>query len=344
MAEKRDYYEVLLVERKSTKVEIDRAYRKLAIKYHPDSNRNDADAVSKFKEVSEAYEVLSDVEKRGRYDQFGLAGVNGQAGGPQFTDFDAFGDLFGDMLGEMFGGGGRGGNRRGGGGKRARRGADLRCDLTLTLEEAARGCSKEVSFRRRKACSTCSGSGAAPGTQPVTCSTCGGRGQVIQQAGILRVQTNCPTCGGAGKTIGQPCSACRGSGLESEKASLTVDIPAGVDDGMRVRLTGEGESSPDGGPSGDCYCFITVKPHDLFRRDGKNLILQFPISFSQAALGAELDVPTLDGPAKMRIDPGTQSGEVFRLRGKGVVEPGGARAGDMLVQMVIEVPKKLSDE
>lgn len=344
MAEKRDYYEVLLVERKSTKVEIDRAYRKLAIKYHPDSNRNDTDAVTKFKEASEAYEVLSDTEKRGRYDQFGHAGVNGQAGGPQFTDFDAFGDLFGDMLGEMFGGGGRGGNRRGGGGKRARRGADLRCDLTLTLEEAARGCSKEVSFRRRKACSTCSGSGAAPGTQPVTCSTCGGRGQVIQQAGILRVQTNCPTCGGAGKTIGQPCSACRGSGLESEKASLTVDIPAGVDDGMRVRLTGEGESSPDGGPSGDCYCFITVKPHDLFRRDGKNLILQFPISFSQAALGAELDVPTLDGPAKMRIDPGTQSGEVFRLRGKGVVEPGGTRAGDMLVQMVIEVPKKLSDE
>ncbi len=343
MAEKRDYYEVLMVERKSTKVEIDRAYRKWAIKYHPDSNRNDTDAVAKFKEVSEAYEVLSDAEKRGRYDQFGHAGVNGQAG-PQSSDFDAFGDLFGDMLGEMFGGGGRGGSRRGGGGKRARRGADLRCDLTLTLEEAARGCSKEVSFRRRKACSTCSGSGAAPGTQPVTCSTCGGRGQVIQQAGILRVQTNCPTCGGAGKTIGQPCAGCRGSGLESEKATLTVDIPAGVDDGMRVRLTGEGESSPDGGPSGDCYCFITVKPHELFRRDGKNLILQFPISFSQAALGAEVDVPTLDGPSKLRIDPGTQSGEAFRLRGKGVVEPGGTRAGDMLVQMVIEVPKKLSEE
>lgn len=342
MSEKRDYYEILTVERSSTKLEIDRAYRKLAIKYHPDSNRDDPDAIAKFKEASEAYEILSDPDKRSRYDQFGHAGVHGQAGGP-FTDFDAFGDLFGDMLGEMFGGGGRG-SRRGGGGKRSRRGADLRCDLTLTLEEAARGCSKEVSFRRRKACTTCSGSGAAPGSQPVTCSTCGGRGQVIQQAGILRVQTACPTCRGVGKTISQPCSACRGTGLESEKATLTVDIPAGVDDGMRVRLSGEGEASPDGGPSGDCYCFITVKPHELFRRDGKNLVLQFPISYSQAALGAELEVPTLDGPTALKIEPGTQSGDVFRLRGKGVVEPGGSRAGDMLVQMIIEVPKKLSEE
>ncbi len=342
MSEKRDYYEVLTIERTATKVEIDRAYRKLAIKFHPDSNRDDADAVVKFKEVSEAYEVLSDPEKRSRYDQYGHAGVNGQAG-PQFTDFESFGDVFGDMLGDLFGGG-RSGGRRGGGGKRARRGADLRCDLTLTLEEAARGCSKEVSFRRRKACTTCAGSGAAPGTEPVVCQTCGGRGQVIQQAGILRVQTNCPHCGGAGKKIMQPCTNCRGSGLESEKATLKVDIPAGVDDGMRVRLSGEGESSPDGGPSGDCYCFITVKPHELFRRDGKNLVLEFPISFSQAALGAEVEVPTLDGPTKLRIEPGTQSGDVFRLRAKGVVEPGGSRAGDMLVQTVIEVPKKLSDE
>jgi len=340
MAEKRDYYEVLTVERTSTKIEIDRAYRKLAIKFHPDSNRDDADTVVKFKEVTEAYEILSDPQKRGRYDQFGHAGVNGNAG-PQIQDFDGFGDLFGDMLGEMFGGGSR---RGGGGGKRVRRGADLRCEMTLTLEEAARGCSKGVSFRRRKACSTCSGTGAAPGTKPVTCNTCGGRGQVIQQAGILRVQTNCPTCGGTGKTISQACQSCRGAGLESEKASLTVDIPAGVDDGMRVRLSGEGEASPDGGPSGDCYCFITVKPHSLFRRDGKNLILEFPISFSQAALGAEIEVPTLDGPSQLRIDPGTQSGDVFKLRGKGVVEPGGARPGDMLVQVVIEVPKKLSDE
>ncbi len=202
MAEKRDYYEVLSVVRTSTKVEIDRAYRKLAIKYHPDSNRDDPDATTKFKEVSEAYEVLSDPDKRARYDQFGHAGVNGQAGGgPQFTDFGDLGDLFGDMFGDFFGGGR---SSRRSGGKRVRRGSDLRCDLTLTLEEAARGCSKEVSFRRRKPCAQCKGSGAAPGTQPVTCSTCGGRGQVVQQAGILRVQTHCPTCNGAGKTIGTP--------------------------------------------------------------------------------------------------------------------------------------------
>src|SRR5690606_3894727 len=197
---------------------IDRAYRKLAIKYHPDSNPNDPEATAKFKQCSEAYEVLSDPQKRGRYDQFGHAGVNG-GGGPQFTDIDAFGDIFGDVLSDFFGGSR---SRRGGGGRQRQRGADLRCDVTLTLEEAARGVSKEISFRRHSPCGTCSGSGAAPGSQPVTCGTCGGRGQVIQSAGILRVQTNCPTCHGAGKTISQPCGECRGSGLVAEKASLTV--------------------------------------------------------------------------------------------------------------------------
>lgn len=339
MAEKRDFYEVLKVTRAATKLEIDRAYRKMAIKFHPDSNREDPDASEKFKECSEAYEILTDPDKRSRYDQFGHAGLNGGRGEAQ--DFDTFGDIFGDVLNDFFGGGRSGGRRAGQ--RRQTRGDDLRCDVTLTLEEAARGVTKELSFRRRNTCEPCGGSGAAPGSQPVVCSTCGGRGQVIQSNGILRVQTNCPTCRGAGKTISQPCSNCRGSGLVSEKASLTVDIPAGVDDGMRVRLKGEGEASPDGGPRGDCYCFITVRPHDLFRRDGSNLILQFPISYSQAALGADIEVPTLDGKSPLRIDPGTQSGEVFRIPGQGVVQPGGSRRGDLLVQTVIEVPKKLSE-
>lgn len=337
MAEKRDYYEVLQVTRTATKIEIDRAYRKMAIKYHPDSNRDDPDASVKFKECSEAYEVLNDPDKRSRYDQFGHAGLHGGGGG--FQDFESFGDIFGDVLNDFFGGG-RG---RRGGGTRKSRGQDVRCDVTLTLEEAARGVSKDISFRRRSTCGSCDGSGAAPGSQPIVCATCGGRGQVIQSTGILRVQTSCPNCRGAGKTISSPCTGCRGSGLVSEKASITVDIPAGVDDGMRVRLKGEGEASPDGGPRGDCYCFITVKPHELFRRDGTNLVLQFPISYAKAALGAEIEVPTLDGKTKLRIEPGTQSGTLFRIPGCGVVQPGGSRPGDLIVETVIEVPKKLSE-
>lgn len=340
MSEKRDYYEVLTVERSATKVEIDRAYRKLAIKYHPDANKGD-DAVEKFKEATEAYEVLSDSDKRARYDQYGHAGVDGAT--HQFNDvediFEAFGDLFGGgMFGDLFGRGG-GGRRR-----RQRRGADVRCDVKLTLEEAARGVSKDISFRRHVKCDACEGSGAAEGSQPETCSTCGGQGQVIQSAGILRVQTACPHCNGTGQQISQPCNDCRGSGLQKEKAELTVEIPAGVDDGMRVRVQGEGEVSPDGGPHGDCYCFIKVKEHDLFRRDGSDLILQLPISYSQAALGADIEVPTLNGPYQLRIEPGTQNGEVFTLRGKGVMDPRMGRTGNLLVQVFIEVPKKLDPE
>lgn len=338
MAEKTCYYEILRVERTAQKVEIDRAYRKLAIKYHPDQNRSDETAVEKFKEATEAYEVLSDPEKRARYDQYGHSGVDSVHQYGDVEDiFEAFGDMFGGgMFGDLFGGGrGRGGR------KRVRRGADIRCNLTLTLEEAARGVKKDISFRRRVQCETCDGSGAAPGSQPITCGTCGGHGQVIQSAGILRVQTACPDCRGNGKTIGSPCSDCRGTGLENKKADLTVTIPAGVDDGMRVRVTGEGEASPDGGPVGDCYVFVTVKPHALFKRDGSNLILQLPISFTQAALGAEIEVPTLDGPETLTIQRGTQSGEVFTIRGKGVVDPHGGRPGDLLLQVFVEVPKKL---
>jgi molecular chaperone DnaJ len=339
MAEKACYYEVLRVERSATKAEIDRAYRKLAIKYHPDSNRDDEDAIAKFKEATEAYEVLSDKEKRERYDRYGHSGVDGVH---QFNDvediFDAFGDLFGGgMFGDLFGS--RGARRR-----RHRRGADIRCNVTLTLEEAARGVEKDISFRRRVRCESCSGSGAAPGSQPITCETCAGHGQVIQSAGILRVQTACPTCHGSGKQISQACDQCRGSGLQNQKAELTVKIPAGISDGTRVRVAGEGEASPDGGPVGDCYVFITVKPHELFKRDGNHLILQLPISYSQAALGAEIEVPTLDGPETLRVHPGTQNSEVFSLRGKGVVDHRGGPAGDLLVQVFIEVPKKLTEE
>lgn len=340
MAEKACYYEVLKVERSATKPEIDRAYRKLAIKYHPDSNRDDEDAITKFKEATEAYEVLSDQEKRERYDRYGHSGVDGVH---QFNDvediFEAFGDLFGGgMFGDLFGG------SRGGRGRRHRRGADLRCNVSLTLEEAARGVEKDISFRRRVRCQTCDGNGAAPGSKPVVCDDCGGHGQVIQSAGILRVQTACPTCHGTGKRIAQACAECRGSGLQNQKAELTVKIPPGISDGMRVRVAGEGEASPDGGPVGDCYVFISVKPHELFKRDGNHLILQLPISYSQAALGAEIEVPTLDGPETLRIKAGTQNGDVFTIRGKGIVDHRGGPAGDLLVQVFIEVPKKLTDD
>lgn len=341
MAEKTCYYQVLKVDRTAQKAEIDRAYRKLAIKFHPDSNREDETAIEKFKEATEAYEVLSDAEKRQRYDQYGHAGVDSVHQYGDVEDiFEAFGDLFGGgMFGDLFGGRGGGGRR-----KRVRRGADIRCNVTLTLEEAARGVQKDISFRRRVRCETCDGSGAEPGSKPTTCNTCGGHGQVIQSAGILRVQTACPDCRGSGQMIGQPCRDCRGHGLQNKKAELTVTIPAGVDDGMRVRVQGEGEASPDGGPVGDCYVFITVRPHELFKRDGSHLILQLPISYTQAALGAEIEVPTLDGPEMLRIERGTQNSEVFTIRGKGVVDPRGGRAGDLLVQVFIEVPKKLSSE
>lgn len=340
MAEKRDYYEVLGVSRSASEKEISDAYRKLAMKYHPDRNPGDDSAVEKFKEAAEAFEVLNNPDKRARYDRYGHAGLG--AGAPQFRDvsdiFDAFGDIFGGgIFGDIFGRGARGG-------RRVRQGADIRCEVVLELEEAARGVTKTVSFRRHEACSTCSGSGAQPGTQRHTCQYCGGRGRVVQSTGIFSLQTTCPSCGGAGSVIEHPCADCRGSGYVSRRVSREVKIPAGVDSQTRLRLQGEGEPSPDGGPPGDCYCFITVKDHALFHRQGQHLVCEVPIGYAQAALGATVDVPTLDGRQRLEIPPGTQNGDVFRLRGHGMPIPQRRGRGDLVVQVFIEVPKRLSAE
>lgn len=333
---KRDYYEVLGVSRSCSEREIASAYRKLAIKYHPDSNPGDTEATEKFKEAAEAYEVLSDASKRARYDQYGHAGVD--AGATQFHDvndiFEAFGDIFGGgIFGDIFGGG----RRRG-----PRRGADVQVEVALDLEEAASGVTRTVTFQRHRHCTTCGGNGVRPGSSSQPCRRCGGSGHVAQSAGILRVQTTCPSCRGAGSIITDPCDDCRGQGVMPRKVSIDVVIPAGVDTGMRVRVAGEGEPSPGGGPPGDCYCYINVRAHKLFEREGPHLLLRLPISYSQAALGATLEVPTLSGREELKIPRGTASSEVFRIRGKGMPDPRGRSQGDLLVQTYIEVPKKLS--
>ncbi|HEY5314433.1 MAG TPA: molecular chaperone DnaJ [Pirellulales bacterium] len=344
MAAKRDYYEVLSITRTASDGEIAAAYRKLAIQYHPDKNPGDADAVKQFKECAEAYEVLSDGDKRARYDRFGHAGVDGPGGGaPHFSDvndiFQAFGDIFGDsVFGDLFGGG-----RRGGGGRRVQRGNDVRCDLSLDLLEAARGCTKQVQYKRHQRCADCHGTGAKPGSKPEKCRYCGGQGQVIQSTGIFRVQTTCPACRGAGTTIKDPCDACHGEGLVLQAVSREVSIPAGVDNQTRLRMASEGDPSPNGGPPGDCYCFITVREHPLFVRDGQNLICRLPITYSQAALGAAVEVPTLAGREELRIAAGTQPGDVFKLRGRGMPDPRGRGTGDLLVQVELEIPRKLTE-
>lgn len=341
MAAKRDYYEVLGVSRTAGDREIADAYRKLAIKYHPDKNPGNEEAVVRFKEAAEAFEVLSDREKRARYDRYGHAGVEGAGGAPHFTDindiFEAFGDVFGgSVFGDLFGGG------RGRGRRRVHRGNDVRCDVTLDLREAARGATKSTEFDRHESCESCHGSGLAPGTHAETCSYCNGHGQVVQSSGIFRVQTTCPACHGSGRVIKHPCRKCQGSGFVLKRVRKEIMIPPGVDNGTRLRIEGEGESSPDGGPPGDCYCFIHVKEHPLFHRDGDRLICQIPITYSQAALGATIEVPTLDGREELEIPPGTQPGDVFKLRGRGMPSPRHGGVGDLLVQTMVEVPKKLS--
>ena len=343
MTENRDYYEILGVERTASEAEIANAYRKLAIQYHPDKNPGDEDAIGHFKEAAEAFEVLHDKDKRRRYDRFGHAGIDG-ATGAHFHDigdiFEAFGDIFGSsggIFGDLFGGGrGRG--------RRVHKGADIQCEVTIDLLEAARGLNKTLEFSRNRKCDDCNGSGAKDSTAIETCGYCGGHGQVIQSSGILRMQTACPSCHGNGKSIKERCSTCRGGGLIAESVDCDVAIPPGIDDQMRIRLTGEGHPSPDGGPPGDCYCFVHVTDHPLFRREGNHLICRVPITYSQAVLGGEIEVPTLEGPEKMVVQRGTQPGAVFTLRKRGMSDPRGRMKGDLHVQIDIDVPKVLDDE
>lgn len=342
MASKRDYYEVLGVAKSASGNEIAAAYRKLAIKHHPDKNQGDSDSIKLFKEAAEAFEVLSDKEKRSRYDRYGHAGVDGPGGGaPHFSDlndiFEAFGGMFGDGgFGDLFG---RGGQR---GGRRTRKGGDVRCDLTLDLIEAARGVTKTVQFERHEECPDCGGSGARKGSKREECHYCGGRGQVLQSSGIFRVQSTCPQCQGAGSVVRNPCTSCRGAGYVQVRVEREVSVPAGVDNDVRLRLSGEGDPSPEGGPRGDCYCFLHVKEHSLFRREGQHLICQVPITFSQAALGATIEVPTINGREELDVPAGTAPGSMFRLRGRGMPDPHRRGKGDLLVEVQVEVPQNLS--
>lgn len=338
---KRDYYDILGVEKGASQQDLKKAYRKLAMKYHPDRNPDDKDAEGKFKELNEAYEVLADDQKRAAYDRFGHAGVDPSAGGGGFGGGGAgpnFADIFGDVFGDIFGQGGRGG----GGGGRNNRGADLRYTLELDLEDAVKGTNVEIRIPTLVECETCHGSGAKAGTSPTSCTTCGGVGQIRMQQGFFSVQQTCPACRGNGKIIKEPCTDCHGQGRKEKRKTLSVKIPAGVDTGDRIRLAGEGEAGVGGGPAGDLYVQVAVREHSLFRREGKDLYTEVPISFVDAALGGELEVPTLDGRVKLRIPAETQTGKMFRLRGKGVTPVRGGSAGDLLCRVIIETPVNLN--
>ncbi len=336
---KRDFYEILGVAKNASDDEIKKAYRKLAMKFHPDRNPDSKGAEEKFKEAKEAYEMLSDPDKRNAYDRFGHAGVDSNAGAGGMRGA-GFADAFGDIFGEIFGGAGR----RGGGGPQIYRGADLKYTLDISLEQAASGFDTEIRVPSWETCDTCHGSGAKPGTHPKTCHTCSGSGAVRMQQGFFSVQQTCPTCHGTGKEIADPCGACDGVGRTRKNKTLQVKIPAGIDDGMRIRSSGNGEPGVNGGPSGDLYVEIHLKPHGIFQRDGEDLHCELTIPFTSAALGGTLEVPTLAGKGEITIPEGTQTGKIFRLRGKGIRGIRASYPGDLYCHLSVETPVRLTDE
>ena len=349
-AEKRDYYEVLGVDKSASEDEIKRAYKKMARKYHPDLNPDNKEAEEKFKEVNEAYEVLSDSDKKARYDQFGFAGVDsnygaGAGGGAYGAGGFDFGDL-GDIFGSFFGGGFGSAHRRNP--NAPQRGESIRLSVTISFEEAAFGCEKEVSVDRYETCAVCHGSGCADGTSPEVCPDCHGSGQVQVRRqtpmGVFATTSPCGRCGGKGRIIKTPCTACRGSGLERKRRTIQAKIPAGIDNGQTISIRGQGHAGKNGGPSGDLLITITVRPHELFRREGTSVLCEAPITFAQAVLGAELEIPTIDGKVKYDLPEGTQSGTTFRLKGKGIPELNGRGRGDQYVTVYIETPRNLNRE
>lgn len=348
---KKDYYEILGVSKDATDDEIKKAYRKLALKYHPDRNPDDPSAEEKFKELGEAYEVLSDADKRAAYDRFGHAAFEqggpaaggGYAGGGFLDPMDIFAQMFSGMGGfaDMFGGAGRGGQKR----STKRPGSDLRYDLDITLEEAAKGCTKKLEIERLVTCKTCHGTGARDGKEAFkSCPTCQGRGIITQQSGFFVQQSTCPTCHGTGEIISDPCPVCRGEGRVREDSHITIRIPAGVATGSQLRIAGEGDAGVHGGPTGDLHVFIDVKPHDIFQREGNDLSCTVPVPLSLAVSGGRLKVPTLEGAATIKLPEGTQNGMIFRLRGKGVKALRGSDVGDMLVEVEVEIPSRLTKE
>ncbi|MBM4391741.1 MAG: molecular chaperone DnaJ [Deltaproteobacteria bacterium] len=334
---KRDYYEVLGIKREASQAEIKKAFRALAVKYHPDKNGGDAEAEAKFKEVAEAYEILGDEQKRQMYDRFGHDGLRGAGMNQGFQSSDEVFSHFADIFGDLFGFSGRGGNRG------PRRGPDLEYPLTIEFLDAVKGCEREIEVPKHAPCDNCSGSGAKAGTQPQVCGTCRGQGEVIQQAQMfLRIRTACPACGGRGKVIRDPCGSCAGSGRTRVSEKLRVNVPAGIDDGMQLRLSGKGEVGEPGATAGDLYVTVRVNAHERFQRDGQNVLLRQPIPYVLAALGGELAVPTIDGEETLAIEPGTPSGKVVQMRSKGAPSLNGRGRGDQLVQLLVDVPRKLS--